>query len=385
MTGFTKHDEGTYGTVYLNVETNEIQKELPKYYRLKGGIGPGDYIEITSIVDLVTQASFGDLIPGIPTLKSVDMTDFKITLTMDYLGDNLYKHPDRRKNALVIMHQLTKICLSLYEYGVQHTDIKPSNILVSNTGAGVHLIDFNLMSFANTLVEGKWSKSYGTWCYCAPEIVRHKTPSNTSMVWSLAMIMAFCFAKFPLPNGIFNTKYDISSRRRWIDVFELLQQVDPDNYPLFENYAKDIPCELHAVFKHATAWDPSKRMTIYEMHHFFAQQVPIEPKRLPQTVELDTDVDITIACKKLNILHLQAWANNIYIKVRDHFLSSQYEPKEVKGACVLVCMYLSGLYVYDDDKRSYIMQRAFGVERNLNDILFEIGNYLEWKLIHYKL
>lgn len=407
--GFCKHDEGTYCAVYYNSDTNTIMKKMPVFYQPADADHEAadndkaddhednvedEFIESTSFVDLIVQASLGDSIVGLPPLRCYEISAKEVKITMDYLGTTLHDYDHNRRDARDIMRQLTATCMHLYNNGVQHTDIKPSNILILPTSKRVTLIDFNLMSFVHRAKDAfakpvrKWSRSYGTWNFCSPEIVNHKTPSDTSMVWSLAMVMMYCYSKFPLPKGAFKNSKEMSSRKRWADVFKALKNIDESNYPLFEQYAKDLPEDLHNVFERATRWDPSERMTIHEMYRVFChpddanlELPPIPSLHAPDSIECLEGLKGLMhkACAKLRTPYLFKRASDLF----ERCVESEAFPRspETAGACIVICLYLIGLYIYDDPKMEHILGKFFGSKEELNANFLKIGNHFGWRLI----
>jgi serine/threonine protein kinase len=95
---------------------------------------------------------------------------------------------------LQIIASIIKQCMLLNKLGIQHTDLKPSNILINETTKEVTIIDYNICSIKSS---GKthfgWSFGIGTWCFCAPEIIYNEEPSDTSCMdyWSFNCIFIY--------------------------------------------------------------------------------------------------------------------------------------------------------------------------------------------------
>jgi len=149
----------------------------------------------------------------------------------------------------------------LHANGYIHRDLKPSNCLLHNTGHKMKVLvsDFGEVQAAN--VVRKSTGATGTISYCAPEVLRHVTPTGPlgnfttkSDIFSLGMIVYFmCFSRLPYreADGIDEDNEDLDKLRaeisRWAG-FDGERQV-----------RSDLPEKLYSSLKHLLALDPNER------------------------------------------------------------------------------------------------------------------------------
>ena len=78
----------------------------------------------------------------------------------------------------------------IHARGVVHRDLKPENIIIG-ADEGIKLIDFGIAGKANArrLTYGKFSQSFGTPDYVAPEQVRGKRGDDRTDIYSLGVIL----------------------------------------------------------------------------------------------------------------------------------------------------------------------------------------------------
>ncbi len=78
----------------------------------------------------------------------------------------------------------------IHARGVVHRDLKPENIIIGN-GDQIKLIDFGIagMAGARRLTYGKFSQSFGTPDYVAPEQVKGKRGDARTDIYSLGIIL----------------------------------------------------------------------------------------------------------------------------------------------------------------------------------------------------
>ena len=69
-----------------------------------------------------------------------------------------------------------------------HCDLKPANCLINSAQKRVVLIDFGFILNAQEVADGSVKKTWGTWCYLAPEIVRGEKNSIYQDIWSYGII-----------------------------------------------------------------------------------------------------------------------------------------------------------------------------------------------------
>lgn len=168
------------------------------------------------------------------------------------------------------MIQLKNGLKYLYENNIMHRDLKPQNILLDDNN-NLKITDFGFARYVkddmliNTLC--------GTPIYMAPEIIKHKTYTNKSDLWSLGIIMyEMIFGKLPFKASNF---------------IQLLKSINKNNicysYPNIE-----ISIECEQLLKSLLQIEPANRITWIDFfeHNWFLY---------------DTDLDMTNKLMEISI------------------------------------------------------------------------------------
>jgi len=94
------------------------------------------------------------------------------------------------ERAIRIATAVCDVLDHIHARGVVHRDLKPENIIVGN-GDQIKLIDFGIagMADARRLTYGKFSQSFGTPDYVAPEQVKGKRGDARTDIYSLGVIL----------------------------------------------------------------------------------------------------------------------------------------------------------------------------------------------------
>jgi serine/threonine protein kinase len=189
-----KVSKGSYGVVKIDKQAGTARKKENLYDN------DGD-LDFSSVMDAVMSrfvSSIGS--PYLAKLNSVDVGDSHIRLNMPYhglpLADWISRTPkDRRLAKLpMLLYQLASACEALLINDIQHTDIKPMNILIGEDEQLV-LIDYNIYSVKTVTA---WVDGKGTWCYVAPEILIDSKPHDNSMTWSIGILISEILSGYPL-------------------------------------------------------------------------------------------------------------------------------------------------------------------------------------------
>jgi hypothetical protein len=283
--GFADYDSGTYGAVSYNRATGEIRKSMSMYAAPEGSNGERDprYIEYSTICELATYAAAAGTIAGVPEMRRAEFAwdKGKALLYFPYAGTTLHHWirknllARRRSCALHILRGLAQIALPLAERGIQNTDTKPANILIHETPTdpdmfAVSLIDFNLVSMRTGRAPGgagggEWSASFGTWCYCAPELLNDGAPHDKSPVWTLGVILACILYKFPYEGYSSLKTEQLNSQKFWKSAFAKLRADDPLHLPLPAAHRQHFTPYMTSVYRRCTAWDPNGRPSLGEL------------------------------------------------------------------------------------------------------------------------
>lgn len=284
--GFADYDSGTYGSVAYNRATGEIRKSMHMYAKPEGDAPrDGRCIEYSTVCELATYAAAGGTIAGVPEMRRVEFAwDSRVAgLYFPYAGITL--HHWIRKNlavrrqscALHILRGLAQVALALSERGIQNTDMKPANVLIHEHPSDpdmftVSLIDYNLVSMrvgrfggAAGAGCGVWSDSFGTWCYCAPELLADGAPHDKSPVWTLGIILASILYKYPYDGYSSLKTDDLNSQKFWKSAFKRLRGENETHLPLPKSHRSHFTPYLHTLYSRCTSWRASDRPSLREL------------------------------------------------------------------------------------------------------------------------
>ena len=318
---------------------------------------------LTTFTDCVISTSLNDsLCRSLPIILDIDTTEENETkVLMPYYGEPLHiwvntTHKYQRINRIRdLICQLAEACQALLDYDLQHTDIKPSNILIDKIGQ-LTLIDYNIYSVRTIL---GWSDSIGTWCYVAPEILFRDEPHDTSMVYSIGIIIAEICGGFPLGN-IHNLVKDVHNRKHWQSFIQKLKNTYPMSLPLSSYHLRNLPEEFQELFTMCTCWSPEQRPSLQQiishlrkdhprppqpLHNKIIKSNYISPCKSPKRNEIiDKITNYCLSKSQLHpLLYHSIWLFDAYGKDDDLSVAS----------CITVSYVIIG-YTPDDEYVSYL-------------------------------
>jgi len=380
---------GGYAQIYHDSATQTVCKSLARNTKHNG-------LAYSTIMDTICMASLSGM-RGIPVCRKIAVDTKTVRLFMDYQGTTLLKwvgeHDlgQRRAYCVGFISQLVEICLNLLYNGIQHTDLKPSNILV-NSHREIHLIDYNCMSIEYVQDNRRrWVESIGTWYYCAPEIVMNKCPSDTSVVWSLGLIYCTIWYKYPIARSAMRNaspkKYP-EEQHEWRAIFAHMQaQYSGTTALVWREVIKHLPADSVEFVTQMLAWDPKKRPSLQEVFLFFRREpiASITPHRLewaahPLCGERRDQViqhlyDISDQHRRP---HYFTNAVVLWDRCSSHFQTNA-DPKSIGLACYALVGFMHNECILSErlflDKCS-----PHCTPKELENILFDIGNHLHWRL-----
>jgi serine/threonine protein kinase len=255
---------GGYGDIYYNSNSNTILKVQPLYSLPESNIlyesSLSEAIITQSLSKINNIAQFDKI--------EIDKNKTNIYYYMPYYGTPLDKILNKEKiieNIVPILLSLVETCYQLYLNGIQHTDIKPSNIIISDDFQKITLIDLNIFSIkssSNNLYG--WTYGIGTWCYCEPSIIYNDEPTETAMVWSIAFIIAYIYGNHPLLEYYpYLYKYE---KNNWIQIYNNLRKRFRQGIPLTKTHTSVMSAELYYIFNISTQWEWTKRPTMSNLY-----------------------------------------------------------------------------------------------------------------------
>lgn len=382
-------------------------------------------IHYSTICDLVFSKSL-DKIKGFPRIDGIHIEEDKIRIDMNYLGKTLhdashtYSIHTRWMLAPKLIEQLTTQCFNLYYNGLQHTDIKPGNVLIDDQD-NFHLIDFNCMAISNYketidgIIKPIWSEGIGTYHYVSPEILFSGKPYDTSMVWSIAMVtLHWLLGQYPISNERM-TKYigyPVSSHTEWKRLMSELRRKYSYGLQLEKKYIEGLSywwTRMQGMLK----WNPHKRWTLeMVLQSVHLLQIPkgvssssIHVKNIVYNTELlniHDDYSIrqviiekayifleTIQMKHLFVSSIMLFDKcysrlyNLYHsenKEQHYNLNPEKDIDLVYLCCWAIQGYLDNLFLFDQDRIVFGIYQIFGIscDKIIQNIYF-IGKLVEFE------
>jgi serine/threonine protein kinase len=208
--------------------------------------------------------------PNIIEFYDVVMNDERrcVYLILEYceLGD-FHKFQNKRAIREIHVQKYMKQLISglkyLYENKIMHRDLKPQNILVTNSG-DIKLIDFG---FAKVVESNTMNETFcGTPMYMAPEIFKsredNKKYTSKSDLWSLGIILYEMITGYPP----FHVKH----------ISELVKQINEKNIIIPD--ALEISKECQSLLFSLLEIDPEKRISWKNLftHPWFERDLFVE-------------------------------------------------------------------------------------------------------------
>lgn len=257
--------QGGYGKIFINDQQTEIVKVIVKYDENRA-------LDIFSLNDLILSSSVYKDLPNTTTINHIYDGGDHYKIVMPYKGVSLSEimkigHIRDVNNACKIVYRIARVCYNLLRNGIQHTDIKPGNILVDKHGV-VTLIDYSCMSinYIDALDNDtlKWCETNGTYSYLAPEIIFTKQPEDTSMIWSLGILLCTLISHHPIDKRKDNTL------KKWRHVYSDLKKEDAHRLSVTRKCKQKLPKHIWEIVKRCFVYDAAKRLTLIEFMEAFS-------------------------------------------------------------------------------------------------------------------
>ncbi len=170
---------------------------------------------------------------------------------MEYVaGDTLQSYVQRNPRVpllqvLRIVAEASAGVAAAHAAGLLHRDIKPQNILISDTGR-VKVADFGLASTQQEERERRQDKICGTLGFMAPEQARGEGVTFASDVYGLAAALYFALAKV--------SPYGTATSMRAV----LIRNQNGDHTPL-EKVRPGLPKQIYELVESGLQLEPSRR------------------------------------------------------------------------------------------------------------------------------
>lgn len=139
----------------------------------------------------------------VQTLDLEDVEGVGLSIVMEYIdGKNLQEYIQNKalERSLIyqIMEELCSALVYLHGKGIVHRDLKPGNILITNDGHHVKLIDFGHSALENYKI---LKHQAGTRKYAAPEhLADNETVDERTDIYSLGVILKEMNETLPVPS-----------------------------------------------------------------------------------------------------------------------------------------------------------------------------------------
>jgi eukaryotic-like serine/threonine-protein kinase len=241
-------NSGGTATVYLGIDLFTGHPVAVK--ELKANMFKSDFVR-KKFIEEANQYLYMDH-PNIVKLKDFIITNDNHYLVMEYVdGKNLYDHmttvtgPLPLQNVALLLNEVLSALTYVHDRKLIHLDIKPSNIMLSNSNA-VKLVDFGISQDKKSTVS---EQPIGSPAYMSPEQVEDQTVDFQSDIYSTGITM------FELLTG--SLPFQSSETRE-----ELFQAIKTNKMPhLKANNSHDVVHEeeMNRIFRKATTKDKRQR------------------------------------------------------------------------------------------------------------------------------
>lgn len=183
------------------------------------------------------------------------------------LADRLAGGPLAWPDAVRLAGQIAAALAAAHKLGVVHRDIKPGNVMLTETGAKV--LDFGIATLSNPghpLAGTTGELMMGTPAYFAPERMSPGPANPASDVYALgALLYRTLTGRAPLPV------------QTWDDVLDLRTQRPPVPPPRVPG----LPADVAALTLACLDLDPARRPTAAHLAARFGAGQPVDPPTAP--------------------------------------------------------------------------------------------------------
>ncbi|WP_435125584.1 protein kinase domain-containing protein [Micromonospora tulbaghiae] len=176
------------------------------------------------------------------------------------LADRLTAGPLAWPDAVRMAGQVAAALAAAHRIGVVHRDIKPGNVMLTDTGAKV--LDFGIAALAGPRAGQTGELLMGTPAYFAPERMTSGAPDPASDVYALgALLYRTLTGRAPLPVQTWEDAMEVHARHT---------PVPPLRIP-------GLPADIAELTLACLAADPARRPTAAQLANRFATGQPADP------------------------------------------------------------------------------------------------------------
>lgn len=396
---FKKWKSGGYGTIYRAEDNHSVLvKSLSRY---ETSCLDKNWCNINS--STILEACITKTLTNMRGFISMDdsyMDDYNFYIKQKYLGKCcnhlLKKHIEYLP---IYIHRLIELCIILEKNGLQHCDIKTSNVL-SNDIFECFLIDYNCMSMLCVYEkELLWSKAIGTWQCVAPEIVMSESVYDTSVVWSIGILIATLLEDFPITKEYFPLlpleKAFPTSQQGWQKIYQYLFQLKTiDNPDIFQNNYKYTPQLYKEILSTCLKVSPSERISLQELYILWSDTFNLTTKSLDtfyHEIIVSPYIGNTIHSRKLlfNLFYKfcmqynQCYKFCMTIHIFDHFskYTTSNTEAEVMFASWLITTSLMNENIYHFEEELQHISEIYNLSQtSIYNMMWMIGDFLDWDL-----
>ena len=187
-----------------------------------------------------------------------DERKFHIVMELCDGGDLFSKIVEQGKyserEAVRCCRQIAEALVYMHGCGVIHRDLKPENILLLNSAidSTLKIADFGLSKIVSS-IDDVMRTVCGTWAYCAPEVISHKTYTSKVDNWTLGVLMYIllcgyhpfdCYGDLPEP--------------------ELLDKIMKVEYEFEDPVWDTVSDQAKQLIRRLLRYKPEERMSLTE-------------------------------------------------------------------------------------------------------------------------
>ena len=395
--GYVPLTEGAFGAIFYNKETQQIKK-IQNLWLDDDNDNDEPRINSTAISELIYLHYVKNIV-GCPRISNVkiDLKKEVIEIKMPYYGipltDWLLDQSVTEQDFLWMIVQLSKTLSEMMMADIQHTDLKPANVIITPEKTPV-IIDFNLCSVRNNYnTRYGWSYAIGTWVYMPLEIVFHQQPSNSTMSWFIGLLIAIFYTKQHPIEFFFKDASTIYKKREWIKVITALKKKAPLVFPIRLDMVRKIDSRVLNIYYQCMRWEPNQRIKLNELYYSllncyntkFNLALPIPMPNINPDIIFTTKTPINKRNDDLKILYNLCKHNRYRSLLARAICLYDLYPDDHNNmtlcACVcLSCLIITDLIFNEEPILIAIKAQLKLSNENIDKSILDFGNKINWNI-----